>query len=130
MQPFVFILLTHAKKNGVTTMATAEYIEQRLMSNCCSLAFRILIEVVENRVIMLEAVDHIAEYYREQKCNELLTMIENIHKRNGNKAYSNVMLKHTVEVYQRVKHQASEEIQATMKSLESNSQRIKELKNK
>ena len=77
---------------------------------------------------MLEAVDHIAENYHEQKCNELLTMIQNIHKRNGNKAYTNIMLKHAAEVYQQVKHQQSEEIQATMKSLESNSQQIKELK--
>ena len=128
VQPFVFILLTHAKKNGITSTATSEYIEQCLTSNRCSPGLRTLIEVAENRVIMLEAVDCIAENYREQKCIELLTMIEKIHKRNGNKAYTNIMLKHAAEVYQRVKHQQSEEIQTTVKSLESSSQRIKELK--
>ena len=104
MQPFVFILLTHVKKNGVATMAIAEYIEQCLTSNCCYPGLRTLIEVDENCVIMLEVVDHITENYHEQKCNELLTMIKNIHKRNGNKAYTNVMLKHITEVYQQVKH--------------------------
>ena len=128
VQPFVFVLLTHTKKNGITTAATAEYIKECLTSNRCSPGLRSLMEVVENRVIMLEAVDFIAENYHEQKCNELLMMVENIHKRNGNKVYTNVMLQHAAEVYEQVKQKQREEIQAIMKSLESNSQKIEQLK--
>ena len=126
--PFVFILLTHAKRKGVTTAETAEYIEQCLTSNHCALVLRTLMEDVENRVIMLEAVDHIAENYHQQKCNELLMMVEKIHKRNRDKVYTNAMLKHAAEVYEYVKHQQREEIQAIMKSLELNSQKIEQLK--
>ena len=128
VQPFVFILLTHTRRNGITTTATAEYIEQCLISNRCAPGLRTLIEVVENRVVMLEAVDFISESYHEQKCNELLMMIEGIHKRNGNKMYTNMMLQHAAEVYEQVKQKQSEEIQATMKSLESNSKKIVQLK--
>ena len=44
---------------------------------------------------MLEAVDYITENYHQQKCNELVMMI---HKRNGDKVYTNAMLKHAAEV--------------------------------
>ena len=127
IQPFVFVLLTHAKKNGITTTATAEYIEQCLSSNRCAPGLRTLIEVAENRVVMLEAVDFISEEYHEQKCLELLMMIEKIHKVN-NRMYNNSMLKYAAEVYGKVKQKQREEIQATMTSLESNSQKIVELK--
>ena len=127
VQPFVFVLLTHTKKNGITTTATAEYIEQCLTSNRCAPGLRTLMGVVENRMVMLEAVDFISEDYHEQKCIELLMMIEKIHKAN-NKMYTNVMLQHAAEVYERVKQDQRKEIQATMKSLESNSQKIVQLK--
>ena len=126
--PFVFILITHAKKQGVTTTATAECIEQFLTSSRCAPGFRTLIELVENRVIMLEAVDHVAENYHQQKCNELLMMVEKIYKRNGNKVYTNSMLQYASQVYEIVKGQPKEEIQAKMKSLESNLQKMKQLK--
>ena len=127
IQPFVFILLTHTKKNGMTTTATAQYIEQCLTSNRCAPGLRTLIEVVENRVVMLEAVDFISENYHEQKCIELLTMIEKIHKSN-NRMYTDSMLQHAAGVYEQAKQKQREEIQATMKSLESNSQKIEQLK--
>ena len=126
--PFVFVIMTHAKRNGVTTTATAEFIEQFLTSSRCSPGFRTLIELVENRVIMLEAVDHIAENYYQQKCNELLMMVEKIHKRNENKVYTDRMLQYAAEVYETVKRQQKEETQAIMKSLELNSQKIEQLK--
>ena len=126
--PFVFILMTHAKKQGVTTTATAECIEQFLTSSRCAPGFRTLIELVENRVIMLEAVDHVAENYHQQKCNELLMMVEKIYKRNGNKVYTNSMLQYAAQVYEIVKGQQKEEIQAKMKSSESNLQKIEQLK--
>lgn len=126
--PFVFILLTHAKKQGVTTTATAERIEQFLTSSRCAPGFQTLIELVENRVIMLEAVDHIAENYNQQKCNELVMMVEKIYKRNGNKVYTNSMLQYAAQVYEKVKMQQKEEIQAKTKSFESNSQKIEQLK--
>ena len=123
----MFILFTHTKKNGVTRTAAAEHIEQFLTSDRCAPGFRTLIELVENRVIMLEAVDHVAENYQQQKCCELLMMVEKIYKRNGNKVYTNAMLHHAAEVYEKVKRQQKEEIQVIMKSLESNSQKMKQL---
>ena len=120
-------MLTHTKKNGIATTATTEYIEQCLTSDRCAQGLKTLIEVVENRVVMLEAVDFISEDYHEQKCIELLMMIEKIHKAN-NRMYTNGMLQHAAEVYEQVKQQQREEIQATMKSLESNSQKIVQLK--
>ena len=126
--PFVFILLTHTKRNGVTTTETAEYIEQCLTSNRCPTGLRDLMEVVESRVIMLEAVEYIAEDYHQQKCNELLMMVEKIHKRNGNKVYTNIALQHAAEVHECVKQQQRKEAQAITQSLESNSQKIEQLK--
>ena len=70
IQPFVFILLTHAKRNGVTTTATAEYIEQCLTSHCCAPGLRTIMEIVGNRVIMLEAVDFISRSYHQQKSDD------------------------------------------------------------
>lgn len=128
IQPFVFVLLTHAKNNGITATATAEYITECLTSNRCAPGLRSLIEVVENRVIMLEAVDFVAENYHEQKCEELMLMIENIFKRNGNKMYTNVMLQHAAEVYEQVKQKQKEEIEEIVKSLESNAEKIERLK--
>ena len=127
IQPFIFVLLTHAKKNGITTTATAEYIGQCLTSNRCALGLRTLIEVAENRVVMLEAVDFISADYHEEKCNEILMMIEKIHKAN-NRVYTDSMLQYAAEVYEKVKQQQREEIQATLKSLETNDLKIVQLK--
>lgn len=112
----------------MTTTETTEYIERCLTSNHCAPGLRTLMEVVESRVIMLEAVDYIAEDYHEQKCNELLMMVEKIHKSNKNKVYTNIMLQHAAEVYEHIKQQQREKVQAIMESLESNSQNIEELK--
>jgi len=111
VQPFVFVLLTNARKNGITATETAKYIEECLTSNRCAPGLRSLIAMVENRVIMLEAVDFIAKNYHEQKCEEFIAMIENVHKRNENKVYTNVMLQHAAEVYERAKQKQKEEIE-------------------
>ena len=124
VQPFVFILLTNSKKNGITTTATDKYIEQCLTSNRCAPGLRTLMEIVEKRVVMLEAVDFISESYHEEKCNEFLMMIEKVHQRNGNRMYTTVMFQHAAKVYEQVKQKQREEIQAIMKSLESVSQKL------
>ena len=81
-------------------------------------------EIVEKRVVMLEAVDFISESYHEEKCNELLMMIEKVHQRNGNKMYTTVMFQHVAKIYEQVKQKQRKKIQATMKSLESISQKL------
>ena len=55
---------------------------------------------------MLEAVDYIAENNHQQKCNKLVIMI---HKRNGDKVYTNAMLDMLLRC---VKQQQREEVEA------------------
>ena len=128
IQPFIFLLLTNTRRNGITTAATAEYIEQCLASDRCAQGFRDLMKMIEKRVVMLEAVDFISESYHEEKCSELLMMIEKVHKRNGNKVYTNIRVQHIAEIYEQEKQKQKQGIQEKVKSLKSNSKNVVELK--
>ena len=121
-------MLTNTRKNGITTEATAEYIEQCLASDRCAPGLKDLMKMIENRVVMLEAVDFISESYHEEKCRELLMMIERVHQTNGNNVYTNALLQHATEVYEQINLKQRQEIQAIVTSLKSNSQKVAGLK--
>ena len=127
VQPFVFVLLTHAENEGINKDATKNYIEECLSSPDCPPGFRHLMEMVENRVIMLESIGFIASDYHEQKCQELVSMIENVLIINDNRMYTNVMLQHAALVYEKAKFQQEAEIQEITESLASNTEKIKAL---
>ena len=125
MQPFLFVLVTHAENEGIDKIATEKYIEKCLSSTDCPPGFRNLVEVVKNRVIMLESVGFVAHNYREQKCRELVAMIENVNLINDNRMYTNGMLQLAALVYEKAKFQQETEIQEITESLASNTEKIK-----
>ena len=128
LQPFVFVILTHAKKKGVTKVETDEYIQQTLSDHRCPSGLKNLLEMVENRVIMLESVDCTTENYYEQKVKEFMELVETLDKSNGHKVYVNSMLHYTAQVYEKVKLQQKTEIREKTKTLKLNSEKIEQLK--
>ena len=125
--PFLFVLLTHANNEGVTKAATDEYIQQILSHPRCPGDIKNLMELVKNRVIMLESYTS-AENYHAQKSKEFIMMIEDIHKSNAYKIYTNSILQHTAQVYEKAKLQQQAEIRIVTKLLWSNEEKIQQLK--
>ena len=128
VQPFVFVLLTHVENDGINKATTEKYIKECLSSPDCPPGFRNLMDMVENRVIMLESVAFVADNYREQKRQELMAMVEHVFKINESRIYTNVLLQHTAEVYKKAKLQQETEMQKTTQSLALNTEKIKQLK--
>ena len=128
LQPFVFVILTHAKKMGTTKAETDEYIQQTLLNPHCPAGLKDLMQVVENRVIMLESVDFIAENYCEQKRKELMELVETLHKSNGYNTYVDPMLHFTAQIYDEVKLHQKAEIREKTRMLKLSSEKIEQLK--
>ena len=129
VQPFMFVL-THAENEGIDKATTKTYIEECLSSPDCPPGFRNLMDMVGNRVIMLESVGFVANNYRDQKSQELIAMVENVFTLNENRMYTNIMLEHTAQVYEKAKLQQETEIQETTQLLALNVEKIKQLKQK
>ena len=127
LQPFIFVLLTYAKNIGVTKAKTDEYIQQTLSDERCPPGFKSLMQLVNNHVIMLDSVNT-AEYYHEQKCDELMVMMENIKKANGYKIYTNSMFLHANQMYEKAKLQQLTEIRIVTNVVELNGEKIQQLK--
>ena len=127
--PFVFVLLTHAKRNGITKGAAYEYIKKTLSSPNCAPGLKKLMHLVDNRVVMIESVDAVGEEYQKQKSKEFVAMIESIHKTNGNKIYINDMLFSAAQLYEKAaKPKQGEEATQTEVLLKSNAKKILILK--
>ena len=124
LEPFVFVLLTHANNEGVTKASTDEYIQQTLSNSHCPKGFKNLMKLVKNRVIMLESTNTV-EHYRAHKNKEFITMIENIHKSNAYKICTNSMLQHTAQVYEKVKLEQLVEIRIATELLQEKIQQLK-----
>lgn len=92
LQPFLFVLLTHADNKGGDEKATCEYIKNELSKDRCPQGFKDLIDQVNNRVIMVESSNSTEDYY-VQKSKEFIAMIEHIQTINRNKMYTNDILK-------------------------------------
>ena len=65
VRPFLFVLITHAKTNGITKAATDEYIQGCLSAPRCAPGLKKLMQLVDNRVVMVESVDPVGERYHE-----------------------------------------------------------------
>lgn len=111
LQPFLFVLLTHAGNKGGDEKATQEYIKNELSKNRCPPGLKDLIDQVGNRVIMVESNNSTEDYY-VQKSEQFIAIIETIQKINGYKMYTNDILKDTAYVYEtvRIDHSAIKEI--------------------
>ena len=128
IQPFMFVLLTHAENLGENEVTTKEYIEECLSSPDCPTGFRDLMKMVENRVIMLETVKFIASDYREQKSKELIVMIDSLLETNENKIYSNSMLQLAAQVHEVAKQCQDAKIKEATEQITLYSEKIKKLK--
>ena len=128
LEPILFVLLTHANNQGVTKAATDEYIQQTLSHPRCPGGVKNLMKLVKNRVMMLESTNTSAESYHAQKSKEFIMMIENIHKSNACKIYTNSMLQHAAQVYEEAKLQQQAEIRIATELSQSNEEKIQQLK--
>ena len=88
--PFVFVLLTHAGDEGGTKAKTDEYIQQLLLHPNFPAYFKNLIQLVDNRVIMVESLN-ITEQYHVQKSEEFMAMIKHTHQSNGYTVYEDAL---------------------------------------
>ena len=127
IQQFLFVLLTHAEDDGKTKAATDELIQQVVSDPHCPSGLKDLMHLVDNRVIMLESVVTTAESYQLQKREEFITMIDTIHKSNGSKAYTNVILHRAAQVYENNRLLQQTIKRNTTELLESNKEKIKQL---
>ena len=101
--PFVFVLLTHAKENGDTKEKTTKYIQKELSAKRCASSFKELMQLVNERVIMVDSILYNKDKdYHAKKEKELMEMIECIHKANGCKIYTNYAMKGTACLYEKV----------------------------
>lgn len=95
--PFLFVLITHAKHVGATKAKADEYIQEMLLDPNCHLGFKNLMELVENRVVMVESLNT-TEEYRIRKSEEFMAMITHIHQSNGYNAYGDVLTLEALEM--------------------------------
>ena len=124
LQPYLFVLLTNAKGNGLTKVETDKYIQKTLSDKRCAPGFKDLMQLVENRVIMLECnPTEETENYFVKKREEFITMINKMHQ-NLECNYTNNILLHTAQLYEKVRLQQNVKIQKIKKMLQLNVEEI------
>ena len=128
IQPFMFVLLTHAENEGQNEVTTKEYIKKVLSSPDCPNGFKDLMKMVDNRVIMLETVKDVASDYHEQKSKEFMSTIESLIEINENKVYTNAMLQLAAQIYEEAKRTQDARLQEATEVIKCNSEKIKQLK--
>ena len=104
IEPFLFVLLTHADNEGATKAKADEYIQETLSDPDCPLGLKDLMHRAQRRVIMVESLNK-EENYHAQKCEELMTMVEDILRSNHYEVYTNDLLRETAIAYQQVRLQ-------------------------
>ena len=97
LKSYLFLLLTHAGDEGQTKRATNECIQQQLVNPQCAKSLKKLLEVIDNRVIMVESLNA-SEDYHMKKCEELIMMIECIQRANEYNKYTNPILQDVSEM--------------------------------
>ena len=121
--PYLFVLLTHTKDKGITKKATDQCVSEVLSHPTCPNCFKNLMQKVNSRVIMVESVEYVNEYYYNQKSEELIGMVETILRSNNNEMYTNLMLRMAAQTYEKGKQEAEKQKEL----LRSNLQKIEQL---
>ena len=128
LQPYLFVLLTNAKNNGFTKVETDEYIQKTLSNKRCPPDFKDLMQLVDNRVIMLESGQYTPENIFAQKREEFIMMIKKMHKTNKYKVYTNPVLQRVAQVFEKTNLQQQIKIRTTEELLKLNKEKINQLK--
>ena len=120
IEPFLFVLLTHADE-GATKTEADKYIQETLSDSHCPSGLKDLMHRAKRRVIMVESLNK-EEDYRAQKCEEFMTMIEDILRSNHYEKYTNNILWETAIVYEQVRlqHVQSPEMLSPKQLVENN----------
>lgn len=103
--PHAFILYTHAARMGKTEDERLGQIKQCIQQERCPKGLKDLLERVENRVITVESKNKDETYrvkYRDEKCEELLRLVNKIHDNNCRRLYDNEMFKVAKKNYDEV----------------------------
>ena len=127
IEPFTFVLLTHAKETGATKAATDLYIEKVLSSPRCPSGLKRFMNSFERRVMMLES-ETTTEDYCVQKREEFIAMIKNISKNNGYKMYTHDILNNASKIYEHARLEQQQKIDHVKNKLKSNIEKINQLK--
>ena len=103
IEPFLFVLLTHADE-GATKTEADKYIQETLSDSHCPSGLKDLMHRAKRRVIMVESLNK-KEDYHAQKCEEFMTMVKDILRNNHYEVYTNSILRETAIVYEQVRLQ-------------------------
>ena len=126
IDPYIFLLFTHAGENGITEPEANQYVEQKILKHpSCSENFKKFMEMVHNRVLMVESCNSVSTVvnYKEQKCKELLRMIGKVSK-NGTSKYTNLALEYTAKVYMKQEQKQGAKIKERLHTIKVKKDRL------
>lgn len=127
--PHAFILYTHAEDMGDTEDERREVVHQWLKEERCAESLKDLFKNVSHRFLTVESRSDDKKYH-EQKCKELLELVNEIYEKNSRILYTNEMFKMAKQEYDKAvqeKKKQKEEIMKTQKDLNDYKEKLKEL---
>ncbi|XP_065887198.1 uncharacterized protein [Dysidea avara] len=113
--PYIFILFTKANALGDDDGTQRYKVQEFLQNPRCPDSLKLLMRRVDGQYIMLESVQPMSGNYHQDKCYELIRMVEEIFARTG-KVYTNVLFDHALQVYEKAKKDEMDKEQALIRA--------------
>ena len=127
--PHAFILYSHADDMGSTESEQKQQIYQWINDPRCPERLKWLLQQVQYRFMTVESRmrgnDHV---YHQQKCKELLDLVEQVYTSNNRQLYTNKLFKWAKEKYDQArqeKKQQEEELKNCQESLREHQELLK-----
>ena len=130
--PHSFILYTHADDMGSTESEQKQKVHGWMSNPRCPAGLKWLLQQVEYRFMTVESINRSGNHaYHQQKCKELLDLVENVYKKNNYQLYTNRLFQWAKQKYDQAKLQKmkeEEELKNSQKRLTEREQELKSLK--
>ena len=129
--PHAFVLYSHADAMGSTESERKQQVYQWINNPRCPESLKWLLGKVQYRFMTVECQSRMRgndHMYHQQKCKELLDLVEQVYTSNNRQLYTNKLFKWAKEKYDQVrreKKQQEEELKNCQKSLRKHQELLK-----
>jgi len=113
--PYIFILFTKASSLAADDGTQRYKVQEFLQNPRCPDSLKLLMRRVDGRYIMLESIKPMSGNYYEDKCYELIRMVEGIFSKTG-KVYTNVLFDHALQLYEKAKKDEMDKEEALLRA--------------
>ena len=118
--PHAFVLYSHADDMGSTESEQKQQIFQWINNPRCPERLKWLLCQVQYRFMTVESKMRNRDHaYRQQKCKELLSLVEQVHAQNNYRLYTNKLFKWAKQKYDQAKQEKKKQEEELKKCLES-----------